>query len=553
MRSTRVLALDCGAAHLTCGLFVVGKNGEMRLEQYAYESYVVGQGDDVGWTRAVGDALKAILSREKFNVEECILAVPGHLALTKFVKTPAVDRDKRDRIVQFEASQNIPYPLDEVSWDYVEVAEDGVDVEVMLSAIKLDAVEALCAVIEEEGLQVTRIEPSSLSLCRAHHRQYGDVETPVLLVDIGARSTHLLFVSADGFYVRTLSLGGSAVTQSVAKVQQSDFAAAEKLKLQNLHDESGIAGTNAGALADAFDEFVDRLQLEITRSRLGYSRQYGSEPPEKVILTGGGARLPKLSEALADKLNLPVQIYDGAREVSMGSLVLWRESTVEGDSLAVLVGLVASTDITDVRTMNLLPTDRRESQLKRGRYPWWVATAALIIAAFLPGIAYYHMSASKYAEEAASLEQRLIPLRQLDAQNRKNLERIEQLRATGDVLSDVVASRDYWLLFLADLQKRLGGVGDVWFERLELVAASPLASQPAEGEAMRLALSGRLLDTRNPTSKASADSYAQVKQLIKSVGVSRFVERVENERFDSSQPGLLYFQFTLVMDEGGAP
>ena len=65
---------------------------------------------------------------------------------------------------------------------------------------------------------------------------------------------------------------------------------------------------------------------------------------------------------------------------------------------------------------------------------------------------------------------------------------------------------------------------------------------------LRLALAGRLLDTENPLSKASADSYARVKTLLGSLGVSPFVRAVENERFDNNQPGVLRFEFTLVLN-----
>ena len=117
------------------------KDGGLRLESHASEELLANSSDEKSSGSALGEAVTRVMSRVNYEGSECVITVPGHLALTKFVKTPAVEHSKRDRIVQFEASQNIPYPLNEVAWDYAEVADDGVDVELMLSAVKRDALD----------------------------------------------------------------------------------------------------------------------------------------------------------------------------------------------------------------------------------------------------------------------------------------------------------------------------------------------------------------------------------------------------------------------------
>jgi type IV pilus assembly protein PilM len=61
-------------------------------------------------------------------------------------------------------------------------------------------------------------------------------------------------------------------------------------------------------------------------------------------------------------------------------------------------------------------------------------------------------------------------------------------------------------------------------------------------------LSGRLLDVANPQSKVSPESLERVKQLLASFTNSQFIAAVENERFDTNHPGLLKFDFTLVIN-----
>ena len=93
------------------------KDVALRLESHAIEALSADSAEGKSWAVAIGEAVTRIMTLLDYEGRECVITVPGHLALTKFVKTPAVERSKRDRIVQFEASQNIPYPLNEVAWD----------------------------------------------------------------------------------------------------------------------------------------------------------------------------------------------------------------------------------------------------------------------------------------------------------------------------------------------------------------------------------------------------------------------------------------------------
>ena len=125
-----------------------------------------------------------------------------------------------------------------------------------------------------------------------------------------------------------------------------------------------------------------------------------------------------------------------------------------------------------------------------------------------------------------------------------------------------------WVNFLADLQGRLARIEDVWLDRLQVTRpplpepgspdAAPMepppdgqaAAVPAvpKGPPVRLTLSGRLLDVRNPQSKVSPESLQRVKELLAGFTGSGFIKAVENERFDTNQNGLLYFDFTLVIN-----
>ena len=67
------------------------------------------------------EALEKFLSRNPLKGDMVAISVPGQSGLARFVKLPPVEEKKIADIVKFEAKQQIPFPLDEVVWDYQKI------------------------------------------------------------------------------------------------------------------------------------------------------------------------------------------------------------------------------------------------------------------------------------------------------------------------------------------------------------------------------------------------------------------------------------------------
>ena len=73
-----------------------------------------------------------------------MFARPGFHVFSKFVKLPPVDTSKVTQIIRYEAQQNVPFPLDEVVWDYQILGTSATsELEVLLVAVKSEIVEGL--------------------------------------------------------------------------------------------------------------------------------------------------------------------------------------------------------------------------------------------------------------------------------------------------------------------------------------------------------------------------------------------------------------------------
>ena len=77
------------------------------------------------------------------------LSLPAQLTFSRMVKVPAMSGSDLPQMVMFEAKQNIPYPLEEVVWDYRVVFEtESHDSEVLIVAAKADLLDEWTAVVD---------------------------------------------------------------------------------------------------------------------------------------------------------------------------------------------------------------------------------------------------------------------------------------------------------------------------------------------------------------------------------------------------------------------
>jgi type IV pilus assembly protein PilM len=512
------------------------------------ESFDSDPEQETNWMPRATQALRTIVERERWS-GPVTLGVPGHLALTKFLKTPAVAKSKRDKILQFEAAQNIPYPLAEVVWDHVLVSEDEVELELVLTAAKTEAMAALSSAVEAAGVSVVRIVPAGLALRDAFRFNYPEVTASVLLVDGGARSSTLLFIEGERFSLRTVASAGNAVTEAIAEELKLGFAVAEALKCDVSSGRSTPPDTAPGreAVRRAGEQFAGRLWLEIKRTAANLQRQATLAPPTAIYLTGGNALLSGLASALAEKSKLPVESYDPFRRVIR---LPGAEAAGDVEKVSRLAGLagLAAPGLTRRAgsSVNLLPPERIAALALRHFRPRLLGAALLLVLALLPPIRHYRSLAAATRVRMAELERDLAPQRARQRRNAILLEQLDTAKRGIDDLRVGMMAKSAWREFLRDLQARLVEVGDSWIDRIAVVTATGNA-ESGPPPVRRLALSGRMLDRVPAEAPAGMGFNRRMHRLLGTLTDSPFVAAVENEHYDISQPGILRFEFTLVI------
>jgi Tfp pilus assembly protein, ATPase PilM len=566
MSLPRVLAVDCGAGHLACGLVTSDKSGRLQLEKLALDAFNPDPSLDGAWSGMIAQVLSESARREKF-VGPATIGLPGHHILGKFIKTPSVEESKRAKIVQFEAQQNIPYSLDEVVWDYQVVSEEGLDLELMLAAAKKDVVHGACDALAGAGLGAVAVLPSSISVLRCFRYNYPEQTGSVMIADIGARSANLIFADNERFFVRTIPLAGNTITQAVADELKHDFTHCETIKVQVLNGQSELPATSPAraAVSNAVTSFISKFHLEITRSVVNYRRQSGAEQPTILYLTGGSSQLPNLAEQLQERLKIGVERLDPLRNVAVGP-----GAAQAAENASVLAGLIGLSVPADAKrkTINLLPASIANRLAFKRRQPILVTAAALVAVALLPLVVQANRTLDAARDKIDAIQQATLPLETNQNKIRANLAALEEAKAEILAVQSLAESKNNWINFFSDLQDRLVKVEDVWLESLSVIrapagspaqnagglfgadpmseGANPDASAPKP--VLRLQVNGRLLDRKNPVTRVSSDSFDRVKNLLASFVDSQFISAVERENFDPNTPGILRFDFILVID-----
>lgn len=252
--ASRIVSLNLGSQTLGLAEFHAQPNGGLILAGYQLREIPVDPSAEMDRYRQISEALPALMRELRIKAGPADYAVSGQSVFARFVKMPSVDQDKIERIITFEAQQNVPFPIEEVVWDYQLVGTRDADkIEVVLVAIKADLLEGINAAVETAGLQTTRVDVATMALYNAFRFNYSELTGCSLLIDIGARTTNLLFVEPGKVFSRSIPIGGGSITSAIAKEFNEPFGAAEVRKKRDGFVSLG------GAYADASDPEVARV------------------------------------------------------------------------------------------------------------------------------------------------------------------------------------------------------------------------------------------------------------------------------------------------------
>jgi type IV pilus assembly protein PilM len=483
---TRILTLNVGSQTLGLAEFRSQANGGLVLNGYAFREIVDASGEATR-NPHVTTALTEMLAELQIKRGPVNYAISGQSVFTRFVKLPAVDEEKIDRIITFEAQQNVPFPIEEVVWDYQLVGGGAEEkIEVVLVAVKADLLDGINGAVEATGLRANIVDVATMALYNAFRYSYSELTGCSLLVDIGARTTNLLFIEQAKVFSRSIPIGGGSITTAVAREFGESFAAADARKktdgfvsLGGAYEEP--ADPSVARVSKIVRNTMTRLHAEITRSVSHYRAQQQGNQPERVFLCGGSSSTPYMREFFREKLQLPIEFFNPLRNVTVTQSLNVNELGRTAHLLGELVGLSLRSTTTCPMELNLRPASVARAQQVEQRRPFLIIAAACFLLGLLGWAAYFARGAQLQGQVNEQLDAKVAAMKSVEARMTQLRKETASLDNVAVPITAAINDRNFWPEILEDLNARLPKE-NIWIT--ELMATSggkPVGAADATG------------------------------------------------------------------------
>lgn len=491
LNSKSFLAVDFGAGTLKLAEFEGDEAGGLRLKQFAIKSLGLEGSQETKREAVILKALQEVIAERAIKSKDVNVCAPGFHVFSKFVKLPPVDPGKVTQIIEYEAKSNVPFPLEEVVWDYQILGSTaGGELEVLLVAIKADVVEGLFRVNETAGLRLQLCDVSPAALCNSFRYNYGDLEDCTMLLDIGAKTSNLLFFEKGKVFSRSINLGANSITQDFANEAKLKFDVAEKIKIEEGFVSLGGAyeepeNPHQAAISKIARQFMTRLHIQVNQTMQFYRGQQGGSAPQRLFLSGGASIMPYTAQFFAEKLNVPVEYFNPFRSLQIDPTVNLEELVRVAHSLGEIVGLGLRNLAHCPVELNLMPDSTLRWQSFNQKKPYFLATfCSLVLMAFAVGYLLERLAGVKQAQ-LTDLQAKTAPLKAKDDQFRRVNTELKKIQQNQEQATTWLEDRYYWADVLKSLRdaliraedsskRRLGTDTGVWIE--QLTSTTPMAS-----------------------------------------------------------------------------
>ena len=485
LKSKTFLAIDLGASTLKVGEFQLNEAGGLLLQQYGFKSLGSEGLQESTREAAILKALQELIAEKGFTGRNASICAPGYHTFSKFIKLPPVDTSKVTQIIEFEARQNVPFPLEEVVWDYqiLGAAPSG-ELEVLLVAIKREIVEGLVRVAENAGLRVQMVDVSTAALCNSFRYNYPEAEVCNLLLDIGAKTSNLLFFEKGNIYARGINIGANAITADFAKESRMSTVDAEAFKIAEGFVSLGGAyeepdNPQQAAVSKIARQVLTRLHIQVNQTIQAYRGQQGGTMPQQLFLSGGASVMPYTAQFFCEKLNLPessVAYFNPLKNVQLDPGLNLEDLARYAHSLGEVVGVALRSLAHCPIELNLMPTSSRKRQELSQKKPYFAAAvAALVLVVFAWGW-FFDQSADSKEKAREKLMTSLGPLIKADPEMKSAMNDLKIATREADQFAEWLDDRFYWVRMLSMLrtsfitvedkmEKEIGSPVGLWVDR----------------------------------------------------------------------------------------
>ena len=325
---TPLLAVDIGSNSIKVGR-LMGAPGKYELSNFGVmplesESVLDGVVQDEDH---VVDALSRLVKAE--GMEDCphaVASVAGEAVMIKKIKVPMMSHEELEEFIPQEAEQYIPFDIDDVRIDFQvldgtpaleehEFEEEEEKQEILLVAVQNEIIDSRTNVLTAAGLKPVIIDLDVFAMVNAINisRNLQDMGS-VAIIDLGGAFTHLnILMDGVTSYTRDIPIGQDVCTNKLMEKYELEYRESENIKVGAIPE-----GAEKEVIVETIIESFEPILDELHKSFEFFSTTSNSQV-EQAFLCGGGAMIPGVDGFLADRLGVPVEIFNPLEAVRLGA------------------------------------------------------------------------------------------------------------------------------------------------------------------------------------------------------------------------------------------
>ncbi|HEY4645814.1 MAG TPA: pilus assembly protein PilM [Steroidobacteraceae bacterium] len=313
--------------------------GQFRVESYAAEPTPHNAINEkaIVDAEAVGEAIRRAVKRSGAKSREAAVAISGDAAITKVIQMPkSLSEADLEGQVELQADQYIPFPMEEVSYDFQRVGPSEKDpemVDVLLVATRTENVEQRQAAVLAAGLLAKIVDVEAFALENAcklltHQMPDGGIDRTIAVIDFGASSTTFsVLKDLKVIYTRDFAFGGQQLTEEIMRTYGLSMEEAGRAKKEG--------GLPSNYQPEVLDPFIDDMTQQVSRSLQFYlASGSGREQPEKILVCGGCANIAGVDDVIASRVGIPAERGDPLGQMKLSSRA--KAQAVKKDATALL-------------------------------------------------------------------------------------------------------------------------------------------------------------------------------------------------------------------------
>jgi len=260
----------------------------------------------------VHEAITNLLESRQIRNKNVVTAVSGRAVIVKKILMARLNEDDAKEAIQWEAEQHVPYDINDVSLDF-QIINPDVDqkkMQVLLVAAKKEMIQNHAEILREAGLSPVIIDVDSFAIQNAVEAAYdlAPGET-VALLNIGAEITNLNIIRDQvPHFTKDLSMGANSFVEGIQR--RHNVSQAEALNALRGRPQNGI---DVAAIVQATCEDVS---VQIDRAVAFLKSAGDADRIDRILVSGGSARVPGLVEFLRTRHQVPVEVVNPIQKLN---------------------------------------------------------------------------------------------------------------------------------------------------------------------------------------------------------------------------------------------